>query len=139
MTNRTNQLVLNIRCVAKQAAKHGFVVGAGRDMGGLIPTAVPSVGRLPMSSGSPGYQPSFMGSTEPTTTRLRVTEGNTPGVRTITGCWREAIQLDGRIRKVLNLRPKAHELTGHHDYPSHDVRHDNHLMSNLMTVANNGK
>ena len=139
MTNRNNQLVLNIRCAAKQAAKLEFVFGAGRDMGGLHPTAVPSVGRPPVSSGSPVYQASFSVFTEPDHPRLTFTEGNIPGMRTITGCWRVASLPVVRNRRVANSLPTAHENTAHHDYPSHDARHDHRLPLSSTTVANNGK
>lgn len=140
MTNRNNQLVLNIRCAAKQAAKHGnVVVEAGRDMGMLLPTAFPSVGRLPMSSGSPGYRPSFTSSPRTTETRTTTTLRSTPGMRSITGCWREAMKPEGRKRRVSCLSLTAHDLTGHHDYPSHDDRHDNRFAPISTTFANIGK
>lgn len=139
MTNRYNQLVLNIRRTAKQAATQGFVVDAGGDLGGSLPMAVPSVGRPPVSSGSPSYPLMSPGSTEPARTLELETEGNTPGMRTLLCCWRVTSQLEVRNRRVAFKRPAAHELSGHHDYPSHDVRHDHRRPSRTRTIANNGK
>jgi len=139
MTNRINQLVLNTRCAAKLAAKQGFETVAGNDLGGMHLTASPSVGRPLASSGSQVHSPTLLRSTERSTRPARETEGNTPGMRTYSIGWRVTSQLGVRMSRAANSRPTGHDITGHHDYPSHDVRHDDRRPTRIRAIATNGK
>lgn len=139
MTNRINQLVLNTCSAAKLAAKQGFESVAGNDLGGMHPTASPSVGRPLASSGSQVHSPTLRRSTERATRPARETEGNTPGMRTLPNGWRVTSQRGSEERRVAYSRLTGHDTTGHHDYPSHDVRHDDRRPTRMRAIATNGK
>lgn len=134
MTNRINQLVLNIRCKANKAMKQGFVTVAGTDLANGDPMAVPSVGRPYMSS-PPVSE--YRERTIASLSRLEL-ELAFPGKWVGGNGWCGTSQRTTRSRRFVTTRFTTHDTQRHHDYPSHDVHH---AASNrrIASIATNGK